>query len=63
MRYLFVLLVLAGCESQSRYLPFAAKEAERIWIIDTHTGRVALCAAGSQMIACSRFAGSMTDLK
>lgn len=60
MRYFFLslLLILGGCDQPGRYQIEATKgsttEEERVWVLDTKTGRLSLCYEHAAAIKCLR---------
>lgn len=55
---IFLLALLAGCDQRGGFQPVAVNRdgVDRIWLVDTASGRVAMCSAGPQLVACSRWA-------
>lgn len=53
---LVVGLLLSGCDAQGKYQIVAAKgstaDEDRVWILDTVTGRVSLCYESAAQIKC-----------
>jgi hypothetical protein len=49
-------MALAGCDQPGRYQITAAKgstpEEERVWVLDTKTGRVSLCFEHAGAVKC-----------
>jgi hypothetical protein len=58
VRYLstIILMILVGCDQPGRYQIAASKastpEDDRAWVLDTKTGRVALCYEHAAAVKC-----------
>ena len=58
MRFIIVLILFAltGCDAHGRYQIVSAGgssiEEDRVWVLDTATGRVSLCYESAARIAC-----------
>lgn len=51
-----LLLAVSGCDKHGRYQIVAARgsnaQEDRVWMVDTDTGRVSLCYETSAHVAC-----------